>query len=69
MNIFVSIVLTAIIIWYWGESDAAHKDNLFYIYLVSSQIGFLIMLHRFTSISNELNSLKGVRKEVDKDEH
>lgn len=57
-NIIIHSITTVLIIWYWNNSSSSTKDDMFYIYLIGSQIGFFFFSYKISKLTTELSNFK-----------
>lgn len=52
------LIVSAFVIWLWNDAPANHKDNLFYLSVICSQIGFYIFSRKLDSLRQQIAELK-----------
>lgn len=57
-HISIHVVTTLFIIWYWNNSDASSKDELFYIILIGLQVALFFFANEISKLTAELKKLK-----------
>ncbi|HCM0884167.1 TPA: hypothetical protein N2826_004679 [Vibrio parahaemolyticus] len=57
-NIISYVLVTVFAIWLWNDAPAQHRDNLFYVAVVCSQIGFFIYSRKLEKLKNKVKDLE-----------
>ncbi len=57
-NVLSYVAVTVFAIWLWNDSSAEHKDNLFYVAIIFSQIGFFLYSRRLDKLKDRISELE-----------
>jgi hypothetical protein len=57
-HISIHVITTLFIIWYWNNSDASSKDELFYFILIGLQVALFFFANEISKLTAELEKLK-----------
>ncbi len=72
INILYYVAVSIFAIYLWNDAPEQHKDNLFYLAIICSQVGFYILSKKLDCLKTKILQLEteknsGANKQLSKD--
>ncbi|GAA6173247.1 hypothetical protein NBRC116592_29170 [Colwellia sp. KU-HH00111] len=58
INILYYVGVSIFAIYLWNDASEQHKDNLFYLAVICSQVGFYILSKKLDSLKAKISQLE-----------